>query len=88
MLGSCLEEAGELGVSVGDVLAAGALCQRSNHIPKRAEPLVDVHALRKLLPRCPSLLRPLTPFNHTTPAVTIYDTYKEAPYRRCGPVLM
>ena len=41
------------------MLAAGAFCQRANHIPESQEALVDVDSLCKLLPGCASLLCPL-----------------------------
>ena len=57
--GPRLQQAGELAVPVGDVLAAGALRERADHVAQGAEALVDVHALRKGLPCGACLLCPL-----------------------------
>ena len=56
-----LQQACELAVPVGDVLAAGALCEGADHVPQSAQALVDVHALCECLPSGARLLRPLTP---------------------------
>ena len=56
---SHLQDSGELGVSVGDVLAARPFCQRANYIAQREQTLVDVNSLCKLLSCCPCLLCPL-----------------------------
>ena len=59
---SHLKDSGQLRVPVGDVLAAGALRQRADHVAQRQQALVDGHALRKLLPGRARLLRALTPW--------------------------
>ena len=56
---SHLKDSGELGVSVGDMLAARPFCQRANHVAQREQALVDVDSLCKLLSCCPCLLCPL-----------------------------
>lgn len=58
-----LQDSGELGVSVGDVLAARPFCQRANHIAQRKQALVDIDSLCKLLSCCPCLLCPLAACN-------------------------
>lgn len=58
--GADLQDASELGVSIGDMLATLALSQGSNDIAQGKKPLVDLDALREALTCSACVLLPLT----------------------------
>lgn len=82
-----LQKAGELGVSVGDMLAAGAFRQCTDDITKGAQTLVDVDALCKLLPCRARLLCALAACSPSSPHCVATTMICTMPQRLPFPVV-
>ena len=58
---ACLQDAGQLTISIGHMLTTLSFCEGSNYIAKRKQALIDLNAFIELLPNCSSILRSLAP---------------------------